>query len=49
MGKNYPNASETTILDIMAESGEIEKQLQPTKQPHVMRVVYRIKEGKTGK
>ncbi len=45
LGKKYLNPAEVLLLDLMAQAGEIEKAMQPTKQPHIMRTVYRIKEA----
>ncbi len=44
LGKRTLNPAEVLMLDVMAEAGEIEKAYQPTKQPHIMRSVYRVKE-----
>lgn len=44
LGKKLLNPAEVVAMDLLAESGEIEKQFQPTKRPHIMRTVYRIKE-----
>lgn len=41
--KHYLNGAEILTLDILAESGKIDKQLQPTNRPHIMKTVYRLK------
>ena len=44
LGKRVLNSNEVLLLDLMAQAGEIEKGMQPTKQPHIMRSVYKLKE-----
>jgi hypothetical protein len=45
MGKDKLSAAEQVVLDMMAVSGEIERDTRPTAREHISKMIYRIKGG----
>jgi hypothetical protein len=44
LGKAKLNAIEAATLDLLTSQGKIEQSKIPTRRPHILRSVYRIKE-----
>jgi hypothetical protein len=44
LAKNRLNPVEVTALELLVRAGKLEKEMQPTVQPHIHRWAYRVKE-----
>ncbi len=44
LGKNFLNPAEVVMLEMLVETGKLERAMQPTKRRHIMKSTYKINE-----